>query len=102
MIAGPFFVGPHALRRYVQATQLVSEARAAQILADERARARVLAELVDDVSGAHEVRATRDGCALWRGPRPRRLRYIVGPGEGERPALVTVLPTHDGRRAPCR
>lgn len=106
MIAGPLFVTPHALQRFVETTRGVPEDRARALLADEPTRARMLGELVRETEGAHRVRDQRDGCALWRGPKPRRLRLIVGPGEGDRPALVTVLPAHDGlrpkRESACR
>ena len=92
------FVTPHALQRYVEVTRRVTEARAKEILSAEPARAKLLGELVRETEGAHRVRDQRDGCSLWRGPKPRRLRLIVGPGEGDRPALVTVLAAHDGLR----
>lgn len=100
MIAGRWFVGPHALQRYVEITRRVTEARARAILAEETERARILAEVIDDTEHAHHVRPERDGAALWRGPKPHRLRYIVGLGEGAHPAVITVLGEHDGVRRP--
>jgi len=40
--------------------------------------------------GAHFVRQQRNG-ELWRGPKPRRLRFIVSRDEPGLPQLVTVL-----------
>jgi len=45
---------------------------------------------------AHYVKPTQGGAELWRTGKPMRLRLIVGPGEGGLPALLTVLPGHDG------
>jgi len=99
MIAGRWYVTEHALRRYVERTRQVTEDRARQILADERARSAMLGELIPQTEGAHLVATAvrRDGCKLWRGPKPRRLRFVVGPGEGHAEALVTVLDAFDGR-----
>lgn len=77
--AGRWFITPHAIRRYI-------EKMAPQASFDE-----ALARLIQLSDSAHRVRATRDGCAIYRAPRPSRIRLIVaerGPGL---PQLVTVL-----------
>jgi len=78
VIRGPWFVTPHAVRRYTR--------RYARRLDYEAARD----QLVDLCARARYVRPSHGG-ELWRGPRPLRLRLVVGRGEGERRALVTVL-----------
>lgn len=85
-IAGPWFITPHALERYVA------------IVGSTGSRESDLARLGHECGRAHHVKATRDDCHLWRGPKPRRLRFIVGPGEGEKLALVTVLPACDAAK----
>jgi len=77
-MTGRWFVTPHAVRQYVQ--------RYAYQLSYDQA----LANLIRLSEGARFIRRSH-GCELWRGPRPSRLRMIVGPGDGEKPALVTVL-----------
>lgn len=77
--AGPWFVTPHAVERYI--------ARVRPGLAYDVA----LWELAEQSRGAHFVKLRRDGHELWRGPKPRRLRFIVGHGGGDKPQLVTVL-----------
>jgi hypothetical protein len=56
--------------------------------------------LVRQIAQAHAVKPTGRGEAvLFRGPKPERLRLLVGPGEGELLALITVL-TRSDRDAP--
>jgi hypothetical protein len=83
--AGRWFVTPHAARQFRD--------RAGWQRADDYESA--LVELIDESRAAHFVKVLDSGLELWRGPKPRRLRYIVGPGEGNLPALVTVLRSHD-------
>jgi hypothetical protein len=78
--SGRWFITPHAVEQYRQ--------RALR-RADEYETA--LLELIDESKGAHFVKRLASGLELWRGPPPRRMRYLVGPGEGDLPALVTVL-----------
>jgi len=75
---GRWFVTPHAVRQYI--------ARVRPGLSYERA----LGELIRMSEGAHFVREQRNG-ELWRGPKPRRLRFIVCRDMPGKPQLVTVL-----------
>lgn len=84
VIAGPWFVTPHAVERYKHWARFEGS--------DQEA----LGRIVNEARRAHHVKKLESGTDLWRGPGPQRLRYIVGPGEGELPALITVMPTHDG------
>ena len=86
---GPFFVTPHAVRRYIE--------RVRPGLTYEQA----LGELVAMARGAHLVKELASGLELWRGPPPRRLRFRVSPGCGGLPQLVTVLEAFDGLRRGC-
>lgn len=84
--SGRWFATPHAVERYREITPgLTYEA--------------ALADLVRASEDAHVVRTLPTGALLCRGPRPRRLRYVVrNPSElGALPQLVTVLPGHGGR-----
>lgn len=85
---GRWFITPHAVERFRD--------RAGW----QRASAYedVLATLIDESRGAHFVKRLETGAELWRGPKPRRLRFIVGHGDGNLPALVTVLRSHDADR----
>jgi hypothetical protein len=58
-----------------------------------------LAALITESERAHFVKRLATGAELWRGPSPLRLRFIVGPGRGAKPALVTVEASHDGTRS---
>lgn len=51
-----------------------------------------LGAIIADSERAHRVHVQDSGHEVWRGPRPRRLRYVVEPSRipGELPALVTV------------
>lgn len=86
MIAGPLFITPHAILRYIERIR------------PEIDRDRALTELIAIAEGAHPVKEIEPGLWLWRGPKPRRLRLrvsTIGPGL---PQLVTVLTAHDGMR----
>jgi hypothetical protein len=77
--AGRWFITPHAVRRYIE--------RVRPGIAYERA----LSDLVRLSVKAHHVKAIEGGAELWRGPKPRRLRFIVAQGMAGKPQLVTVL-----------
>lgn len=83
MFEGRWFITPHAVHRYM--------ARIARRLIYEEA----LAELASMSLTARYVKPAQGGAELWRTGKPLRLRFIVGPGEGDLPALLTVLPGHD-------
>jgi hypothetical protein len=83
-------VTPHAVSQYIRRVRICTRAEALAELAAVSMRARYVRELERD-------------CEMWRGPRTRigkgrragGLRLIVGPGEGDLPALLTVLGEHD-------
>lgn len=80
---GAWFITPHAVRRYQQRVERVPYAVA-------------LNRLIGESTRAHRVRETRGGNELWRGPKPRRLRFIVGAaGACGLPQLITVMSTFD-------
>jgi hypothetical protein len=86
MIEGDVFITPHAVRQYQTRT------RAGRGMQFEAARA----HLVEQVAKARAIKPTgRGGAVLFRGPKPERLRLVIGPGEGDKPALVTVLTRSD-------
>ena len=84
-VKGPWFMTPHAVERFRN--------RAGWQRASDYESA--LAALIDESRGAHFVKTLNTGAELWRGPKPRRLRFIVGAGDGALPALVTVLGSYD-------
>jgi hypothetical protein len=56
-----------------------------------------LGELVYQSHHAHFVKTLPGGLELWRGPKPRRLRFRVEPAlDGGKARLVTVLGSFDG------
>lgn len=85
MIYGDVFITPHAVRQYQ------ARARAGWGMGFEQARA----HLVEQVAKARAIKPTGCGAVLFRGPKPERLRLLIGPGEGSMPALVTVLTRSD-------
>lgn len=87
---GRWFITPHAIAQY--------RSRACPGLGYEDA----LADLVQASQTAHFVRPAHDGCELWRGGLPLRLRFVVAPPKspGKLPVLVTVLRGCD-RRLGC-
>lgn len=87
---GRWFITPHAVRQYIARVRACSYDEA-------------LADLIRISEAAHYVKPTKGGAQMWRGPRHRigkgrrtgGIRLIVGPGEGDLPALLTVLGEHD-------
>lgn len=77
-MTGRWFITPHAVQRYRQRVRECSYEEA-------------LAVLVDWSERAHYVKQRNDGAELWRGPKPLRLRLVVGKREDGAPQLVTVL-----------
>lgn len=75
---GRWFITPHAVRQYI--TRIVPGL----------SYGRALSELIQMSIGSHFVRQQRNG-ELWRGPKPRRLRFIVCHDAPGKPQLVTVL-----------
>ncbi len=99
---GRWFFTPHAIRRF--ASRALDWDGADADALPESVRRKALAELVLESERAHFVRTLpargRFGAAeMWRGAAPRRLRFLVGSGEGPLPALLTVLSEHDEREA---
>jgi len=87
--AGAWFITPHSVRRYIE--------RIEPGLTYEQA----LGALVRLSTEAQRVRDIAPGLALYRGPKPLRVRLRVADGNGGLPQLVTVLPMHDGWRSRC-
>jgi|WetSurMetagenome_2_1015567.scaffolds.fasta_scaffold721334_1 hypothetical protein len=90
---GRWFITPHAVHRYIENIRPGLDYDHA------------LGELIRHSDTAHFVRATVvDGICIerWRAPKPTQIRFIVSHGPGAKPQLVTVLPSHDRRRSPCR
>lgn len=96
MIAGRFFVTPHAVRGYLRRFRRDLHRHPAEV-----AYRAALADLIQLTSKGRLVGPARDGAELWRGPRlgtsshqdrRSRLRFIVGPSKGHTRAVVTVLP----------
>lgn len=79
---GRWFVTLHAVNAFR------SRAGGASWMTYERA----LGEIINESTAARKLKDLDSGAELWRGPRPRRLRYIVMPDERYGlPVLVTVL-----------
>jgi hypothetical protein len=102
--AGRWFVSPHAIQRFARhALGWLGEDRWAL---PEALYQQALAEIVRESERAHIVRRypLKPGhveADLWRGPKPRRLRYVVAtqiPAGQTLPVLITVLPAFDMRR----
>lgn len=102
--AGPWFVTPHAVLRFAQ--YALGWHGSDEIPLPEPLYQCALAGIIREGAAAHVVRSypPKEGhgaAVLWRGPKPRRLRYVVAAAvEAGRtlPALLTVLPTFDARR----
>lgn len=83
MIAGRWFITPHAIRRY--------QCRYRGNIRYNQA----LSELIKLSEVAHFVKTINSGVELWRTGKPHRMRMIVStrlPGQGQ---LVTVLKGSD-------
>jgi len=83
-VAGRWFITPHAVRRYI--------AR----LAPEATYEEALAALVRASHEARRVKALPTGLVLYRGPRPRRLRFFLQE-DVEPPALPILVTVLGGR-----
>lgn len=98
---GPWYLTRSAVRDYLSLTGHDPE----HATDDERARAED--ELQAQIAQAHYVKDARaPHTELWRGPPPKRLRFLVrmaGRREGDAPQLVRVEGSHrDQRRQPNR
>lgn len=85
-MTGPWFITPHAVHRYIE--------RIRPGLGYEQA----LRELIEQSDKAHAVKEIEPGLWLYRGTKPRRLRFRVSTRGERSPQLVTVLTAHDGMR----
>lgn len=100
--AGRWFITEHALRHFAQIALGWKGDGFNRFPEDLRRRA--LTEIIRESQAAHLVRmlprtAEHPPSERWRGPKPRRLRYVVGAGQGHLHALLTVLPACDERGA---
>ena len=84
MIDGKWFITPHAVARYRE--------RIDRSLSYEQARD----ELVRCSERARRVKEITPGVWLYRGGKPRRLRFRVAENGNGAPQLLTVLAGHDG------
>ena len=79
--SGRWFITPHAVQRYIER------------FAPRSSYEEALSALIRESTAARRVKALPTGLVLYRGPRPRRLRFFLQEGV-EAPALpilVTVL-----------
>lgn len=83
---GRWFVTPHAVRRYIRRVDRgLSYNRALAALIHEGTQARFVKVVPFPSASGQPVE-------LWRGRRPRRLRFYVTHNPGAlRPALITVM-----------
>jgi hypothetical protein len=79
--SGPWFITPHAVTRY-------RERFAARATYEE-----ALSELIRAALTARRVKLLPTGLVLYRGPKPRRLRFFLQEEVAPHalPVLVTVL-----------
>jgi hypothetical protein len=79
--AGRWFITPHAVRRYLQR------------FAPRSTYPEALAELIRASVSARRVKVLPTGLVLYRGPKPRRLRFFLQEDVAPLtlPILVTVL-----------
>lgn len=94
----PGRITERAQREYLALLQEHLRARLEEMARDpRRALARVEGELRTDLESAESPVGTPspDGLLTYRGSRPLRARYVV---EGTTGDLVSVLPSHEGRR----
>ena len=100
---GRWFVSPHAVRAFV--TRVLGWRGGEGDALPEALYQRALGEIVEESERAHLVKRypIKEGhveADLWRGPKPRRLRYVVAvevAGGQTLHTLITVLPTTDAR-----
>jgi hypothetical protein len=87
--SGQWFITPHAVRRY-------RERFAASFTYEE-----ALAELIRASRVARRVKVLPTGLVLYRGPKPRRLRFFLQEDVAPHalPILVTVLGRSEGSPA---
>lgn len=85
---GRWFVTPHAIDRFRQRTRQSH-------LTYEQA----LGAIIDESTRSHKVKDLDGGAQLWRGPKPRRLRYVVVDDGVGLPVLATVLFSFDAGEA---
>lgn len=80
-ISGRWFMTPHAVQRYIKR------------FAPRSTYEEALGALIRESAEARRVKVLPTGLVLYRGPRPRRLRFFLQEGvEGPAlPILVTVL-----------
>ena len=98
---GPWYISVAAVRDYLW---IMRRPDAIEGDGFERAERELIEMAERVVAGEQDGRPLDSGAIRYRGPRPRRLALIVGDGEGDRPALIAVLPgVDDGRgRGPHR
>ena len=91
MIAGEFFITPHAVEQFRR--------RIAPWMSYEEA----LGTIIRELDGAGELRPTRNGKAYYvRTKGEWCFRAVIGPGEGQRPAVITILRGGKSKKAPLR
>lgn len=86
MVTGKWFITPHAVHRYI--------ARSHPKLSYDEA----LAELIRVSEKAKRKKSLGDGIAMYRGPKPEKLRCIVSENiteENPLPQLLTVYTYND-------
>jgi len=62
---GRWLISPHAIEQYKK--------RFARTLSDDEARE----QLIEQSLTAHYVKVWKPGTELWKGPKPRRIRYFI-------------------------
>ena len=83
MTRGRWFITPHAVRRYIERIDPSATFESA------------LEVLISESERAHRVKAVGPDVALYRGAKPRRLRFRVAESGPGLPQLVTVLRSWD-------
>lgn len=86
---GKVFVTPHALEQWRKRCEYQPAH-----WHDDADYKRSLGAVLREFDRAHRVKELSNGrVVLWRGPSPRRVRFLIDPaGHGRLPVLVTVLP----------
>ncbi|NLG85435.1 MAG: hypothetical protein GX493_12715 [Firmicutes bacterium] len=91
MIAGEFFITPHAVEQFRR--------RMAPWMSYEEA----LGTIIRELNTAGPLRPTRNGKAYYvRTKGEWCFRAVIGPGEGPQPAVITVLRGRKSKKAPLR